>query len=60
MTDMTLERPVAVIRHPDLSEKRLKRRYAAEFRFKLYGILALVIAGGMLALKMSERAWCFR
>ncbi len=50
MTDMTLERPVATIRHPDLSEKRLKRRYAAELRFKLYGILALAIAGGMLAL----------
>jgi phosphate transport system permease protein len=50
MTDMSLERPVAAIRHPDLSEKRLKRRYAAEFRFKLYGILALAIAGGMLAL----------
>ena len=50
MTDMTLERPMATIRHPDLSEKRLKRRYAAEFRFKLYGIIALAIAGGMLAL----------
>jgi phosphate transport system permease protein len=50
MTDMTLEQPAEAIRRPDLSANRLRRRYAAEFRFKLYGIVALSLAGAMLAL----------
>ena len=48
MTDITA-RP-AVIRRPDLSAGRLKRRYAAERRFRFYGVLAILAAVGMLGL----------
>ena len=48
MTEITV-RP-AVIRRPDLSAGRLKRRYAAERRFRFYGILAILAAVGMLGL----------
>ena len=48
MTEITA-RP-AVIRRPDLSAGRLKRRYAAERRFRFYGILAILAAVGMLGL----------
>jgi phosphate transport system permease protein len=50
MTDMTIDRPTDAICRPDLSSARLRRRYAAETRFKLYGIAALSIAAIMLAL----------
>lgn len=46
MTEMTTSR--AALRRPDLSEARLRRRYAAERRFKLYGIVAIALAIGML------------
>ncbi len=46
MTDATLDRPT--IRRPDLSAKRLGKRYAAEKRFQLYGILAILAAVLML------------
>ena len=46
MTDMTARR--AVLRQPDLSEARVRRRYAAERRFRMYGIIAIALAIGML------------
>ena len=48
MTEMTAQRTVEAAR-PDLSEARLKRRYAAEKRFRFYGILAICLAVAMLA-----------
>jgi phosphate transport system permease protein len=38
------------LRKPDLSPARISRRYAAERRFRLYGILAVSLAMVMLAL----------
>ena len=38
------------IRRPDLSESRLKRRYAAERRFRMYGIAAICAAVAVLAI----------
>ncbi|MEX1107680.1 MAG: phosphate ABC transporter permease PstA [Dongiaceae bacterium] len=49
---MAIQRPAAIHR-PDLSTARLRRRYAAERRFKIYGIAALAIAGLMLALLLT-------
>ena len=48
MTEITAQ--PAVIRRPDLSAGRLKRRYAAERRFRFYGVLAILAAVGMLGL----------
>lgn len=53
MTDAVLSGPttangVAKLRRPDLSEGRIRRRYAAERRFRLYGILAIGFAVFML------------
>jgi phosphate transport system permease protein len=45
--------PSLPIRRPDLSQARLKRRYAAERRFRLYGIFAVLIAAGMLGLLLA-------
>ncbi len=39
-----------MIRRPDLSEARLGRRYAAERRFRIYGLLAILSAASVLAL----------
>ncbi|WP_374378125.1 phosphate ABC transporter permease PstA [Dongia sp.] len=38
-----------VIRRPDLSEGRIRRRYAAERRFRFYGMFAVGLAIAMLA-----------
>jgi phosphate transport system permease protein len=38
-----------VIRRPDLSDGRIRRRYAAERRFRFYGMFAVGIAIAMLA-----------
>ncbi|HJT12048.1 MAG TPA: phosphate ABC transporter permease PstA [Dongiaceae bacterium] len=38
----------AKLRRPDLSENRIRRRYAAERRFRLYGMLAIGFAVFML------------
>jgi phosphate transport system permease protein len=46
MTDV-IARPAA-IRRPDFSESRVRRRYAAERRFRFYGAAAIAIAGLML------------
>jgi phosphate transport system permease protein len=53
MTDAVLSGPTgntatAKLRRPDLSEGRIRRRYAAERRFRLYGILAIGFAVFML------------
>ena len=46
MTEITA--PAMPVRRPDLSQARLKRRYAAERRFRIYGIVAVLVAVGML------------
>ena len=42
--------PITEIRRPDLSGKRVARRYAAERRFRAYGLTAIFIAVAMLGL----------
>lgn len=54
MTDLTAPQPVtaavsASFHRSDQAQRRVRRRYAAERRFKLYGIAAVAIALGMLA-----------
>ncbi|SDG18209.1 phosphate ABC transporter membrane protein 2, PhoT family [Limimonas halophila] len=39
---------------PDLSAARLRKRYAAEKRFRLYGITAVLIAVAMLAVLLGD------
>ena len=48
MTEMSAS--AAPIQRPDLSGARLKRRYAAEARFRLYGLIAVFAAVGTLFL----------
>jgi phosphate transport system permease protein len=52
MTDVVMTGSVAEagdkLRRPDLSEGRIRRRYAAERRFRLYGVLAIGFAVFML------------
>ncbi|NJM91366.1 MAG: phosphate ABC transporter permease PstA [Rhodospirillaceae bacterium] len=52
MTDAVIAGPTAgagaKLRRPDLSEARIRRRYAAERRFRLYGMLAIGFAVFML------------
>ncbi|HEV8391021.1 MAG TPA: phosphate ABC transporter permease PstA [Dongiaceae bacterium] len=52
MTDAVFVGPTssadAKLRRPDLSEGRIRRRYAAERRFRLYGMLAIGFAVFML------------
>lgn len=52
MTDAVFIGPTsssdAKLRRPDLSENRIRRRYAAERRFRLYGVLAIGFAVFML------------
>jgi len=48
---LTLHVPV---RRPDLSEARLRRRYAAERRFRLYGLAAIALAVLMLGLLLGS------
>jgi phosphate transport system permease protein len=48
MTDAVLPGQAAKLRRPDLSETRIRRRYAAERRFRLYGVLAIGFAVFML------------
>lgn len=47
MSDATAQTPA--IKRPDLSENRIRRRYAAERRFRVYGMLAVGLAIAMLA-----------
>jgi len=41
-------------RKPDLSPARLRRRHRAELRFRLYGIAAIMLAVGVLALLLGS------
>ena len=52
MTEMTAS--AAPLRRPDLSEAHLRRRYAAERRFKAYGIFAIAAAIAMLLVLLSS------
>ena len=52
MTDLATI-PVAQ-RKPDLSEARLRKRYRAETRFRLYGVAAILLAVGILALLLGS------
>ena len=47
MTELVAAR---ITTDPDFSAKRIKRRYAAERRFRMYGALALLAAGSVLGL----------
>ena len=49
MTDATSDTGSVVNRKPDLSAKRVRRRYAAEARFQAYGLIAIFIAVAVLA-----------
>ena len=49
MTD-SIALSAAPIRRPDLSEARLRRRYAAERRFRMYGLGAIALAVLMLGI----------
>jgi phosphate transport system permease protein len=53
MTDATLVRDVGALHTSDAARARLKKRYAAEARFKAYGIGALSLAALFLALFLS-------
>jgi phosphate transport system permease protein len=45
--------PAAVARGPDLSAARIKRRYAAERRFRFWGLFAISLAIAMLVLLLG-------
>ncbi|GAB5469911.1 MAG: phosphate ABC transporter permease PstA [Rhodospirillales bacterium] len=49
MTDASVS-PTRGLAGPDLSAARIRRRHRAEFRFKLYGLLAILVAVGFLVL----------
>ncbi|MGH6961364.1 MAG: DUF3333 domain-containing protein, partial [Dongiaceae bacterium] len=49
MTEIAQQAPAVPARRPDLSEARIRRRYAAERRFRLYGALAIGTAVVFLA-----------
>lgn len=59
MTDATMTESTAggTVRRPDLSEARLRRRYAAERRFQLYGRLAIGVAVAFLAVFLGNILW---
>lgn len=46
--------PASAAAGPDLSAARLRKRYAAEKRFRLYGITAVLIAVAMLAVLLGD------
>lgn len=52
MTEMSAS--AAPVQRPDFSGARLKRRYAAEARFRLYGLIAVFAAIGMLVLLLTS------
>ncbi len=49
MTEMAQQRRAAA-RRAELAQARLRRRYAAERRFRLYGVLAIALAIGVLGI----------
>jgi len=44
MTDITVERPADQTERAERSARLLKKRHASEFRFKLYGVFAILVA----------------
>ena len=56
MTEATMTDTTAggAVRRPDLSQARLRRRYAAEGRFQLYGKLAIGVAVAFLAVFLGN------
>ncbi|RDD63099.1 phosphate ABC transporter permease PstA [Ferruginivarius sediminum] len=54
MSEMAQTAEEATVRRPDLSNARLRKRYAAERRFRLYGLLAVLAAVGMLAVLLGS------
>jgi phosphate transport system permease protein len=54
MTDATANADGLALRRPDLSPARVRRRYAAEARFKLYGKLAIAAAVVMLGILLGS------
>ena len=59
MTDATMTPPAEVeaVRRPDLSKTRLRRRYAAETRFRAYGLSAIVVAIAFLVVFLGNILW---
>ena len=59
MTDMvdTIARPAAATHTSDAAKARLRRRYAAEARFKWYGIIAIAIALATLIVLLGTITW---
>ncbi len=60
MTDAALpQQPTAdsATRRPDLSKARLRRRYAAEARFRAYGMAAILLAVGFLVVFLGNILW---
>lgn len=55
MTDSTA--PMPALRRADLSEERLKRRYAAEKRFRAYGLTAIFAALAILGILIGTIVW---
>jgi len=52
MTEAVYQRTTAQIRAS--SEARLRRRHAAERRFRAYGLIAIITAGAILALLLGN------
>ena len=50
MTEIATDAPAVMVDRAERIERRLKRRYAAERRFKLYGLVAICAALSFLAL----------
>jgi phosphate transport system permease protein len=54
MSELASTAEDVAVRRPDLSAARLNKRYAAERRFKLYGLLAVCVAVGMLIVLLGS------
>ncbi|WP_051513337.1 phosphate ABC transporter permease PstA [Skermanella stibiiresistens] len=54
MTDIISDTPKAAIYQSDDFAARLRKRYAAERRFKMYGVVAIGVALGMLAILLTS------
>ena len=53
MNNVHLSLPSAIVKGPDLSPARIRRRYAAERRFRLYGLTGITVALLFLALLLG-------
>ncbi|HSK41695.1 MAG TPA: DUF3333 domain-containing protein, partial [Arenibaculum sp.] len=54
MTDAIVNNRAVPVYQSDAFARRLRRRYAAERRFRLYGIVAIAVAIGMLAVLLTS------